>query len=272
MKTIAVLITSFNRKKITLKCLEKLFSQNFKACNLEVYLVDDGSTDGTFKAVSKQFPDINILKGNGNLFWNRGMYTAWEEAAKKEWDFYLWLNDDTFLFENAIQSMLDTFSKVDKNSIIVGATCSNLNHELTTYGGRDGKTVVQNRGQIIKCSTFNGNFVLIPNSVYNKLGNLDYKFSHSFGDIEYGMRAIKNKINIYIAPSHIGTCESHDSVKLCFSPKVSFLKRLKHFYSPLGMNPLEFFYMNRKYKGLPLSIKVFITTHLRVIFPKIWLS
>jgi len=272
MKTIAVLITSFNRKNSTLKCLEKLFSQNLKDFKLEVYLVDDGSTDGTSETISKQFSDVIILKGNGNLFWNRGMYTAWEVAAKKEWDFYLWLNDDTFLFDNAMQSMLETYSKVDNNSIIVGATCSSLNHELTTYGGRDGKIVLQNRGQIIECSTFNGNCVLIPNSVYNKLGNLDYKFRHSFGDIEYGMRAVKSKIKIFITPNHIGTCESHDSVKLCFSPKVAFIKRLKYFYSPLGMNPFEFFYMNRKYKGLPLSIKVFITTHLRVVFPKIWLS
>ena len=51
MNTIAVLITSFNRKNSTLKCLGKLFSQNLKEYYLGVYLVDDGSTDGTFKAV-----------------------------------------------------------------------------------------------------------------------------------------------------------------------------------------------------------------------------
>lgn len=271
MKTIAVLITSFNRKNSTLKCLEKLFSQKLENFNLNVYLVDDGSTDGTFKAVSKQFPDVNILKGNGNLFWNRGMHMAWEEAAKKEWDFYLWLNDDTFLFENAIQSTLETSSKVDSNSIIVGATCSNLNHDLTTYGGREGKNVLQNKGQIMKCSTFNGNVVLIPNSVYNKLGNLDYKFRHSFGDIEYGMRADKNKIKSFVAPFYIGTCESNDVIKKCFSPEETFISRINHFYSPLGMNPLEFFYMNKKYRGFFIAIRVFITTHLRVLVPKIWL-
>ena len=272
MKTIAVLITSFNRKNITLKCLEKLFLQKPTGFNLNVFLVDDGSTDGTFKAISKTFPQVKIFKGDGDLYWNRGMYKAWSEASKQNNDFYLWLNDDTFLFENAIQRALKISSKVDNNSIIVGSTCSNLNHELTTYGGREGQKILQNKGQIMECSTFNGNFVLIPNSVYNKLGNLDYKFRHSFGDIEYGMRAIKNKINVYIAPDHIGTCEPHDSIIKCFSPKVPFLIRFKHFYSPLGMNPLEFFYMNKKYKGFFIASRVFITTHLRVLFPKVWLK
>jgi len=168
--------------------------------------------------------------------------------------------------------MLDTSLRVGGRAIIVGSTCSVLNKQLTTYGGREGKKVIQNDGEIKECLTFNGNFVLIPNSVYFSLGNLDFKFRHSFGDIEYGMRAIKNKINIYIAPNHIGTCEPHDSIIECFSPKVLFLRRFKHFYSPLGMNPWEFFYLKNKYEGLFMAIKVLITTHIRVIFPKIWLN
>tara|TARA_R110002049_G_scaffold2365_2_gene17254 strand:- start:11292 stop:12113 length:822 start_codon:yes stop_codon:yes gene_type:complete len=272
MKTIAVLITSFNRKNITLKCLEKLFSQKLTDFSLNVFLVDDGSTDGTSEAISKKFPQVQIINGDGNLYWNRGMHRAWTEASKQHNDFYLWLNDDTFLYDDAIKNSLEISSKVGEGAIIVGATCSVINKQLTTYGGRRGKKVIQNDGEMRECSTFNGNFVLIPNSVYNKLGNLDYKFRHSFGDIEYGMRAIKNKIKIYIAPKHIGTCEPHDSVITCFSPKVPLLKRLKQFYSPLGMNPQEFFYMNLKYRGFFIASKVFIATHLRVLFPKLWLN
>ena len=46
------------------------------------------------EAVGKMFPQVHIIKGDGNLFWNRGMYMAWQAAIKeKDYDFYLWLND-----------------------------------------------------------------------------------------------------------------------------------------------------------------------------------
>jgi GT2 family glycosyltransferase len=272
MKTIAVLITSFNRKVKTMKCLEKLFAQNSANFLLRVFLVDDGSSDGTSAAISKEYPQVQIIEGDGCLYWNRGMHKSWTEAVKYDNDFYLWLNDDTYLYKNAIKNMLETSSKVGGGAIIVGSTCSILNENLTTYGGRRGQKVIQIHGnEIMECSTFNGNFVLIPNSVYNKLGKLDYKFRHSFGDIEYGMRAINNNIKIYISPYHVGTCEHHDSIITCFSPETNILVRFKHFYSPLGMNPQEFFYMNLKYKGFFIASKIFISTHLRVLFPKLWL-
>lgn len=107
MQTIAVLLTVFNRKDKTLKCLQHLFNQlPIEGYSIDVYLTDDGCTDGTPEAVKEQYPQVNIIHGDGNLFWNRGMYTAWEKAAQKGYDFYLWLNDDTILLPNALSKLL----------------------------------------------------------------------------------------------------------------------------------------------------------------------
>ena len=47
MKTIATLITCHNRKDKTLACLDALFSNHLPdRVLLDVFLVDDGSTDG----------------------------------------------------------------------------------------------------------------------------------------------------------------------------------------------------------------------------------
>ena len=138
MKTIAVLITSFNRKEKTIKCLESLFVQHATNFFLQVFLVNDGSTDGTAEAVSRKFPEVQIIHGDGTLYWNRGMHKAWSEASKRNNDFYLWLNDDTFLYKEALKEMLETLVKVRGEAIIVGATCSTLDKKLTTYGGRNG--------------------------------------------------------------------------------------------------------------------------------------
>ena len=72
--------------------------------SIEVFLVDDCSTDGTSTALQIQYPSIKIIQGDGNLYWNRGMHLAWKTAAaSKEFDYFLWLNDDTLLEKNAFK-------------------------------------------------------------------------------------------------------------------------------------------------------------------------
>ena len=68
---IAAIITCHNRKEKTLVCLKSLFQI---IQNIDVFLTDDGSTDGTSEAVKKIYPQVNIIQGDGNLFWSRGMY------------------------------------------------------------------------------------------------------------------------------------------------------------------------------------------------------
>lgn len=107
--SLAILMTCYNRRQKTLDCLEALRKQELLP-NLvvQVYLVDDGSTDGTGEAVKAAYPGIKVLQGNGNLFWNGGMRLAFSEAMKSDYDYYLWLNDDTLLYPRAIQSLLAT--------------------------------------------------------------------------------------------------------------------------------------------------------------------
>jgi GT2 family glycosyltransferase len=89
---IAVLLTCHNRKDKTVQCITALYSQSGlgKFFIIEVFLVDDASTDGTAEAINSQFQEVNIIQGNGNLFWNRGMHFAWQTAATtKDYDYYL---------------------------------------------------------------------------------------------------------------------------------------------------------------------------------------
>ena len=71
MTSIGVVITCYNRKEKTLASLKKLINQeDVDSLDINIYLVDDGSTDGTSEAVKKNFPQVNIIKGDGTLFWN----------------------------------------------------------------------------------------------------------------------------------------------------------------------------------------------------------
>jgi glycosyltransferase involved in cell wall biosynthesis len=50
---ISVVIPTYNRKNILIKCLSALFNQNYPKERYEVIVVDDGSTDGTEELIRK---------------------------------------------------------------------------------------------------------------------------------------------------------------------------------------------------------------------------
>ena len=270
---LAVILTCYNRRLKTQKCLASLFKNTFTKIKYDVFLVDDNSTDGTSEMIKNNFPLVNVIKGTGNLFWNRGMHLAWESASINDYDSYLWLNDDTYLKNNALESIY--YAHMEKpNSILVGTLLNdsiNNKSKNISYGGRLLKSryniVIPNKN-FTRCDIFNGNCVLVPRSVFLKLGNLDYYFRHSYGDFEYGLRALKNNIKSYVIKGYLGYCKKDygEGDYTFLSKKYSIIKRFKLLYSPLGKNPFEAFHISIKYNSLIYSILVFIKLHLNVIF------
>jgi GT2 family glycosyltransferase len=270
--TIAVLLTCHNRKEKTLQCLKSLYKQEGLKIDfvMEVFLVDDASTDGTEEAIKKKFPQVTVVHGDGNLYWNRGMLLAWETASKtRTFDYYLWLNDDTFLNDTALQSLINHSLT---NVIVCGTTQSAVTGKAT-YGGRlknKGEIVIPN-GSLQKCDYFNGNCVLIPRSVFEIVGKLDPVFHHAVGDFDYSLRAKKLGVALYVAPEFIGTCESHEFVPKWQSSAIGVSNRLKHLYTPSsGCYPPQFFVFDRRHNGLFLACVHYFSIHLRAIMPFLW--
>ena len=272
MKRVAALLTVFNRRDITLKCLKGLSNQvyNCKEINVEVFLTNDGCTDGTPEAVKEFFPDVHIINGDGSLFWNRGMIAAWKEASMYDYDYYLWLNDDTYLYSDAIARLLNKSGYYEDKSIIVGSTCSVENKDLITYGGWVNNRKVTDISKSTKCNTMNGNIVLIPRKVYKVLGYNDPYYRHAMGDLDYGFTATRKGISIYTGEGIFGECNLHEHPTIWMDPSQPLKKRWKNFMSPIGNNPIEFFYFKKKNYGLFLACVTFLTNWIHFILPWLW--
>jgi len=193
---IAVLLTCHNRADLTLAALAAIETSACEAgVDLIAVLTDDGSTDGTAARVRDEHPQARVLAGDGNLFWNRGMLRAWESAVADAPDFYLWLNDDLAVEPHAIASALATWSAAGGGrTIAVGRTIDPDTPDETTYGVYARASRISRlrlrRAQLDEPGvSMNGNFVLIPACAIAEIGLLDPAFSHSFGDIDYGLRA-----------------------------------------------------------------------------------
>ena len=272
-ESIAVLLTCHNRKEKTLKCLEALYACKIpEEFNIEVYLVDDGSIDGTGEVVRAQFPEVNVIDGDGSLYWNRGMRLAWKTAAEtKDHDFYLWLNDDTFLDENALVELLSCYKKEKKEagnySIITGA-CRARNENTFTYGGRNEDGPVRPNGDLQSCTYINGNVVLVPEEIFNTIGNLSSDYTHAMGDIDYGLRALKHDFKCYTTRIYIAVCESTEKSEWS-NPNTPFLKRLKLLYSPKGLCISEYLKFRKKFWKREWILYA-VKAYLKVLFPKLY--
>ena len=248
--TVAVLMTCHNRCKITLRCLDRL-AMALKQCSdleFDVWLVDDGSSDGTACEVRSMFPCVHIIPGNGNLFWAKGMHKAWKTAKKnKEYDFFLWLNDDVVLRTDAIVNAYADCKIA--NGVIVGACSEDEFERVCSYGATDSFD-----RKIIPCGTpqkatgwLNGNFVLVPREVFQRVGMISNEYTHARADYDYAERLNKLGIPFYCSSYYVGFCRNDfiDKVKY-----LGFLARLKLLVQPGYFNLHDLWLIRRRYHGV----------------------
>lgn len=217
---VAVAVACHNRRQTTLRCLDAVAAQAQAPAVLDVYLVDDASSDGTAEAVAQAHPAVTILHGDGSLYWNGGMRRALDAAMRTGYDRYLLLNDDTTLDPGALSRLLVTETRVRRVDrappIIVGAT-RDPDTGRQTYGGLERRAArrplrlsrVELGSSPQRVDSFEGNCVLVPSAVTDVLGNLDPGFVHAMGDNDYGLRATAAGFEIWVAPGTVGTCAAN---------------------------------------------------------------
>jgi len=259
---LAVLMTCHNRVEETTACLEAVRRQESSGCSMELVLTDDGSTDGTDQAVLNIFPEAIIIKGDGSLYWCGGMRTAFARAMQDDFDFFLWLNDDTQLDKDAIARMCQTYRdaspKLGKALIVVGST-REQNSESMSYGGwrlSKGRhfsiswdKILPDQEEWLSCDAMNGNCVLISRAVVDSVGNLDCNFTHGMGDLDYGMRAKTNGCEIVISPGYCGVCVANDGAGLWTDETLPLFERWKRLLGPKGLPLKEWQVFTRRHAG-----------------------
>jgi GT2 family glycosyltransferase len=254
---IAAVMAVYNRRDVTLACLDSLRAQQLLDDTLDVFVLDDASNDGTAEAVAERHPDVRLLRGDGQLYWNGGMRCAFGAAMAGDYDYYLWMNDDALLDDGALDLLLRTESELCERGrgavIVVGTTRHPETGELT-YGGqvrlsrwrRLAWTLVQPGGEPRPCETMNGNTVLIPRAVVQRVGNIDMAYVQQMGDFDYGLRARAAGCEVWVAPGIVGTCAPHPDRRTDVQPLRSEVVRL---WSVKELAPGPWLVFTRRWAG-----------------------
>jgi GT2 family glycosyltransferase len=267
---VAAVMTAFNRRDLTLGCVESLTKQSTTEATLDIFVTDDASSDGTAAALRSQFPDVTVLDGTGDLFWNGGMRLAFGTAIQGDYDYYLWMNDDTHLDDDAVARLLEVHRVLETRgeppAIVVGATRDPETGELTYSGVRRPSRVRRLNFEIVKpgseprrCDTMNGNCVLIPREVVQRVGNLDPAFIQKMGDFDYGLRATAAGCSVWIAPGTIGTCAANPPPD---GADLSFIEAWRLSWSTKQLAPGPWRVFSRRWAGRPWPV-YWVSPYLR---------
>lgn len=280
---IAVLLTSFNRRETTVRCLNTLFASYEKYRNLieiHVFLTDDCSSDGTTETVKSLFApkDVTVLSGTGSLFWNGGMIVSWKAALQEGgYDGYLWLNDDVEVLSNIWDEIIGTdiysFKRYGKRSIYVGSTMDKAQTHLT-YGGFNfvnrwtlkDKFVIPN-GKFQLCECAHGNVTYVSQQVVEKMDIFTDKYIHSGGDHDYTYRAHKTGFPLIVMPYCVGLCDNdHNEDNHPLIMTLNLKERLKYLKSPMGFNLHNTLLFQKRCFPYRYPF-VWITGYLKALFP-----
>ena len=254
---VAAVLAAYNRKDLTLACLRSLRAQQVAGVALDAFALDDASSDGTAAAIAEEFPEITLLHGNGKLYWNGGMRRAFAAAMAGDYDYYLWMNDDTKLDDGALAVLLDTERQLRERGheavIVAGSTRHPDTGELT-YGGvvrshrwRPMRSELVEPGDTPRpCDTMNGNATLISRPVVRRVGNIDPAFVQCMGDFDYGLRARAAGCSVWIAPGTLGTCASHPERRPGDQP---LGEELQHLWSIKELTPRSWAVFCRRWAG-----------------------
>lgn len=281
MANIAALLTCHNRKSKTLACLESLYGQEaLVGVTIHIILVDDGCTDGTVEAVKHAYSDVEILTGNGQLFWNGGMCLALSVARSRGYDGYLLVNDDTVLLPNALHKMIGSpdVESCSRNAakeavIYVGSTTDQWDQQIS-YGGfvlggywspLKLKRIMPNRHEYTRCDTFNCNCVFISSAAMVQLQGLDENYQHAMGDLDLGMRAKRKGIPTWLVPGTVGYCDANPGLNMDELRTSSLREKWTRFTGIKGIPPREWMLFTKRHGG-PLWPLYFANPYIKLVF------
>ena len=98
---ISVVVLNYNGKKFLEACLNSLRNQTYK--DLEVIVVDNGSSDGSAEYTEKHFPWARLVKNENNLGFAGGTNAGIRNAYG---DYIITLNNDTWVESDFVEQLI----------------------------------------------------------------------------------------------------------------------------------------------------------------------
>ncbi len=202
-----VVIPVFNPGKVLVECLKAIRASSIQ---VDVVVVDDGSSDGWVQQAVEQFPAV-VVHGDGNLWWSGGMNKGVRRAEKLGATHIIALNHDCHIESSTLERLIDQGTK--SAGAIVGSKVldSSKPDQLVCVGGYIENGMLRYRGsgeldegqhdRTVATDWLPGYSLFFSVDVFNRLGGFDDRwFPQYFGDVDFVLRAAAISERIEVSP------------------------------------------------------------------------
>jgi GT2 family glycosyltransferase len=196
--TVFAVMPVFNRLALTEACIRILSQQTYPA--VRIIVVDGGSTDGTRERIRLDYPQVELLKGQKELWWGEAMQLGIEHCLRhsgRDDDMLLMMNNDTVIESDYVATLVRVSQ--ERNAAVGGVIVDSSDPsrvldagefiDWTTYSfpvktvREPGETYVDD------VDLLSGRGTLIPLAMIRVAGNVNgSRFPHYIADCEFFSR------------------------------------------------------------------------------------
>lgn len=259
MKDISIVIVNYNVRYFLSRCLESIYSSDLQDLDVDVYVVDNASVDGSVDMIRQDFPEVHLIASKDNLGFAKGNNLALRLIDSK---YVLLLNPDTIIQEDTLSVC---FQKMETDATVgaLGVKMIDGTGRFLPESKRALPDLWNSTSKLLglssifpKSKLFNGYalghldedqnhdievlcgaFMFMRKEVLDKVGLLDEAFFMYGEDIDLSYRILKGGYKIkYLADSQIIHYKGE-------STKKSSLNYVKTFYGAMSI------YVNKHYQG-----------------------
>mgnify|MGYP006073193669 CR=1 FL=1 len=276
LKITAITVT-FNGMAFLDTFFKSLFATNQQSIELDVLLIDNGSTDGTVEWVGANFPQVRVIENDENNY-ARALNVG---IANSAGDYVAITNNDATVHPDWLQGFLKVFRRDDKIGAVQSKIFFSDTKKINSVGVKEVEhfyfsdigfdTKDSSRYSRPKEREYvTGGSVMFRRACLEDVGSWDEDFIMFMEDVDYSARCRKRGWKLWYSPSSILYHQYHGSSSqaLCeyFCTRNRFLFVAKHF--PLELAdciPTSHFYkkgeLDHLYRSLLHAVQKMSTCH-----------
>ena len=206
---VSIVILNYNAGKLLDDCLHSIHKT--EKVNFEIILVDNASTDKSYKEYTQKFPDVNLIENSKNLGYCEGNNIG-IRATKGE--FVVVLNPDTIVNPTWLHELLHAYKK-NGEGIYHPKILATTDHDMLLSSGQfiqlfgfgysrgKGETHIEGSNNIEKIGYASGTCIFTSKKIIEKLNLFDPFLFAYHDDLDLCWRASMLGINSFYVPSSV---------------------------------------------------------------------
>lgn len=207
---VCAIVVMYNGKKWIERCIGSLIKSTIK---IHIIVIDNGSSDGSQEYIKVNYPEVEFEQSIENFKFGRGNNRGIKRALKHNPDYIFLLNQDAWVEQDCIESLVECHKVNDEFGIISpvhfsgqkGVLDNNFRRHLSQNSNLIDDLILRKKDNTIYQVPFvNAAMWLIPIQCIMQIGGFDHIFDHYGEDDDYVNRVYYHGFKVGICLSAFG--------------------------------------------------------------------